>query len=200
MNAKTAQGNQLQAGDPFPDLQLTAIDGAGIAVPSDDGRLTHVQLRRFAGCPICNLHLRSVTARLDEIEAAGVREVVVFHSTAEELRKYQADMPFAVIADPERELYRRFGVEHAARAVLDPRAWRAIPVGVLHAVRAAVSLRRAPLPIAPTGGNLGLPADLLVAPDGTVAAVRYGTHAYDQWTVDELLHEAASATALAGRA
>ncbi len=39
----------------------------------------------------------------------------------------------------------------------------------------------------PNGGILGLPADFLIAPDGIVRAVRYGTHAYDQWTVDEML-------------
>jgi hypothetical protein len=39
----------------------------------------------------------------------------------------------------------------------------------------------------PTGGRYGLPGDFLVAPDGTVVAAKYGDHADDQWTVDELL-------------
>jgi hypothetical protein len=37
------------------------------------------------------------------------------------------------------------------------------------------------------GGPLGLPADFLIAPDGTVLARHYGNHAYDQWSVDQLL-------------
>lgn len=96
-------------------------------------------------------------------------------------------MPFAVIADPDKQLYRRFGVEASARAVLDPRAWRALPGGWRHAIRDATTKRRAPLPPSPTNGNLGLPADLLIAPDGRVAATKYGDHPYDQWSVDELL-------------
>ena len=36
-------------------------------------------------------------------------------------------------------------------------------------------------------GPLGLPADFLIAKDGTVVAAKYGTHAYDQWEVPELL-------------
>jgi hypothetical protein len=56
-----------------------------------------------------------------------------------------------------------------------------------HAIGNAVAHRRAPLPLAPTNGNLGLPADLLITADGSVAAVKYGAHAYDQWSVDELL-------------
>jgi hypothetical protein len=51
--------------------------------------------------------------------------------------------------------------------------------------------RRAPLPLAPTNGNLGLPADLLITGDGRVAAAKNGVHAYDQWSVDELLDAAA---------
>ena len=193
MSTPTARARQLHPGDAFPELRLTTIDGETLVVPADDGRLTHLQFRRFAGCPICNLHLRSVTVRLQEIEEAGVREVVVFHSSTEELLKYQSDMPFAVIADPDRELYRRFGVEQTARAVLDPRSWRALPVGILNSLRTAHARGRGPLPLAPNGGHLGLPADLLITPDGAVAAAKYGQHAYDQWTVDEILDRAASA-------
>jgi hypothetical protein len=34
---------------------------------------------------------------------------------------------------------------------------------------------------------LGLPADFLIDPDGSVVAVHYGRHADDQWSVDQLL-------------
>ena len=180
---------RISIGDRFPNLRLTAITGETVTVP-DAGGMTHLQFRRFAGCPVCNLHLRSISARVGEINAAGIREVVVFHSTADELRKYQADMPFTVIGDPDKTLYHRFGVEASVKAVLNPRAWRALPGGWRHAIAGAGAHRRAPLPLAPTNGNLGLPADLLIAGDGRVVAVKYGTHAYDQWSVDELLDAA----------
>ena len=38
-----------------------------------------------------------------------------------------------------------------------------------------------------SGGPLGLPGDFLIAPSGLIIAVKYGTHAYDQWSVDELI-------------
>ena len=178
---------RLCAGDHFPQLELTGILDEPIAIPDPGGALTHLQFRRFAGCPICNLHLRSITTRLDEITAAGIREVVVFHSTPAELRKYEKDLPFPVVGDPDRKLYRRFGVEAAARAILNPGAWRALPSGWWYALRNAISQHRAPMPASPTNGNLGLPADLLIDADGGVAAVKYGKHAYDQWSVDDLL-------------
>jgi len=39
--------------------ELTPITGPPIPVP-DPSRLTHLQFRRFAGCPVCNLHIQSL--------------------------------------------------------------------------------------------------------------------------------------------
>ncbi len=162
--------------------ELISVTGERVRVP-DPERLVHLQFRRFAGCPICNLHLQSVARRHDEIATAGIEEVVFFHSPADELRGYTADLPFATIADPDKRYYREFGVESSPRAVLDPRAWGAILRG------GAMTLlgRFRPPAVKQDGGHLGLPADFLIDTRGTVIAAKYGKHADDQWSVDELL-------------
>ncbi|MFE9578680.1 peroxiredoxin-like family protein [Nocardia sp. NPDC006044] len=165
---------------------LTTIADAPVPIP-DPTRLVHLQFRRFAGCPVCNLHLRSIVARRSEIAAAGIREVVVFHSSATGLRTYTEDIPLDLIADPTRKLYREFGVETSPRALLDPRGWPAILRGVTHAATAALRKHQPAPPAKPEGGSLGLPADFLIAPDGRVLAAKHGVHLYDQWSVDELL-------------
>jgi len=164
-----------------PARELVAVSGESVPVPDPD-RLVHLQFRRFAGCPVCNLHLHSIARRHAEITAAGVREVVIFHSSADELRPHIDGLPFAVIPDPAKRLYAEFGVESAPRALLDPRVWPVIIAAVFRALRTGQ-----PAPPRPEGGRLGLPADFLIGPDGRVPAVRYGKHAGDQWTVDELL-------------
>jgi peroxiredoxin len=192
MQATSRKDGKAHVGDTFPALELTATSGDPVTIPDPEGDFVHLQLRRFAGCPICNLHLRSIVARHDEIRSHGIREVVVFHSTTAELNKHEADLPFALIADPERELYRRLGVERGPRSLLRGRALRAALVGETAAL-GRHSTKSGPVgPIKPTGGRFGLPADFLIAPDGRLAAVKYGKHAYDQWTVDELLGHAAS--------
>jgi peroxiredoxin len=176
----------VEPGDVIPIHELGTTTGARVRVP-DPEHLVHLQFRRFAGCPVCNLHLRSVVARHDEIVAAGVREIVLFHSPAQALRPHVAGLPFAVVGDPDKRLYREFGVESAPRALLDPRAWVAIVRGVAHDL-VPVLLRRKPSPaVGPDVDRLGLPADLLIDTAGRVCAVKYGEHAYDQWSVDELL-------------
>ncbi|MFI7278096.1 peroxiredoxin-like family protein [Streptomyces sp. NPDC049879] len=175
--------------------ELTALGGGSIAVPARDGKLVHLQFRRFAGCPVCNLHLRSVATRHGEITAAGIREVVVFHSPESELAPHADGLPFPLVADPEKALYREFGIERGARSVLSPRAWPAMAYGVLRDLGPVLLRRRRPPVARPEGGRLGLPGDFLIAPDGTVVAAKHGTHASDQWSVDELLAHAATARA-----
>lgn len=112
---------KVRPGDTIQIRDLVTVDGDAVAVP-DPTRLTHLQFRRFAGCPICSVHLQSVAARHGEITAAGIHEVVVFHSTPHELRSYTTDLPLDVVADPDKQLYMKFGAETSLRAVLDPRA------------------------------------------------------------------------------
>lgn len=177
---------KFQTGDRVAPRVLSAAFGEAVTLP-DPARLTHLQFRRFAGCPICNLHLRGFVRRIGEIEAAGIAEVVVFHSTAAEMRRYAAELPFAVIGDPDKALYREFGVEASPRALADVRAVLAIARTFGPVTRELLRTGRLPANLSPHGGRLGLPADFLIAPDGRVVACKYGAHADDQWSVDEVL-------------
>jgi peroxiredoxin len=172
--------------DFVPVRELVTVGATAVRVP-DPALLIHLQFRRFAGCPVCNLHLRSFAARRAEVEAAGIHEVVLFHTNAADLRPHVADLPFDVVADPEKVLYREFGVESAPRALLHPRAWPAIVRAIATGLPDVLRGRKPTPPSKPEGGRLGLPADFLIAPDGRVLASHHGTHVYDQWSVDELL-------------
>ena len=183
------KGQRVVTGDVVADRELTTISGNTIRIPDID-QLVHLQLRRFAGCPICSLHLRSVVQRHDELAAARIREVVVFHSPPEEFLGHEAEYPFSVIPDPEQRLYVEFGVEPSPRAVLDPRSWWPTLRGLLSSIRAIIRKQENAPHAHPHGGRLGLPADLLIAGDGRVIDCKYGKHAYDQWSVDELLARA----------
>ncbi|MGB3356215.1 MAG: peroxiredoxin-like family protein [Mycobacterium sp.] len=169
----------IEVGARIPPHQLHAIDGTTTSVPDAD-RLVHLQFRRFAGCPICHLHLRSIVAHHDQITAAGIVEVVVFHSSPDTLIAYQSDLPFAVIADPQRKLYREFGVESSVASVAHPRAW-------LAGARGAMSQRSLAAGLGRGEDHFGRPADFLIAPDSRVLAQKYGAHADDQWSVAEIV-------------
>ena len=82
----------LKTGDKVSPRTLTTIEGRAVALPAAEG-LVHLQFRRFAGCPICNLHMHEIASRHGEISEAGVTEVVVFHSDADRLRRYVTELP-----------------------------------------------------------------------------------------------------------
>jgi peroxiredoxin len=168
---------KLKAGDLVNRRSIDTIQSTQIEVPHET-QLTHIQFRRFVGCPICHLHLRSFVARHEELVAAQVQEVAVFHSSKESMLGYKAEAPFPLVGDPTRALYVAFGVDTSPVSILHPGAW-------LAALKGIVTIG----PSLPPKGEsyFGLPADFLIGPDGQVVASKYGVHAYDQWSVDEVL-------------
>lgn len=168
---------RIQAGTAMAPRELVTIHSKRIRIP-DPRMLVHLQFRRFAGCPICKLHLRSIAQRHGELVTAGIHEVVVFHSPAAAMLRHEGALPFSVIADPEEKLYGKFGVERSVRSILDPRAWGAVVRGLAMFGRGGRNSGES---------ALGLPADFLIAPSGEVLASKYGAHADDHWSVDEIL-------------
>ena len=166
---------KFKPGDIVPATTLESVTGEPIKLP-DPNRLVHLQFRRFVDCPICNTHIAELRGRAHEIEAAGIKEVIVFHSSAKSIRSYQKDVPFVLVGDPKKALYKEFGVETS----LGFMSHKALGAGMRGIAHAHFGLRL-------SGGPLGLPADFLIAPSGQIKAVKYGTHAYDQWSVDDLI-------------
>ena len=168
---------KISVGDLIERRVIETIQSSHIEIPHPE-QLTHLQFRRFAGCPMCNLHIHSFVQRHNELVAHGIQEVALFHSSKKTMLEHHAAVPFALIADPVKSLYATFGVETSILSVLHPRSWLPAVQGLLkHGVSP------------PDRGEnpLGLPADFLIGKNGRVLACKYGSHAYDQWTVDELL-------------
>lgn len=170
---------KLSVGSKLAPILVQDMNGVNIYVPDSQSKFTHLQFRRFAGCPICNLHLRSVVQRKSEIESAGIREVIFFHSSAEALKPYESDLGLTVIPDPERIWYKKFGVEKSLGGLLHPKSILAALMG-LTGKGLAASLNM-------SEDHTGLPADILLDSSGLVRAIKYGANANDQWSVDELI-------------
>src|SRR5260370_8094594 len=98
---------KFKPGDIVPATTLESVTGESIKLP-DPNRLVHLQLRRFVDCPICNTHIAEMRGRAREIEAAGIKEVIVFHSSAKSVRSYQKGVPLLLVCDPKKSLYKKF--------------------------------------------------------------------------------------------
>src|SRR5690606_9419884 len=149
--ADSARSSRLKPGHTLAPFTFETLAHGQLRVPS--GGLVHLQFRRFAGCPVCSLHLRSFARGLGQLRAAGLETVAFFHSSAETMRPYHADLPFPVVPDPERRWYQQFGVERSALAGAHPKVmWSAL--------RGMVGTPSNPF--RGEGGKDGLPADFLV--------------------------------------
>ena len=179
---------KLSVGDIVPVTTFTTFKGKIVSLADSNTPLIHIQFRRHAGCPICDSHLHSIMKRQDKLPALGVSEVVFFHSTTEELKEHTNYLPFPCVADPTKELYKKFGTEEG-KDFADSFTWRVL--GVLPKVvgSAVVELakgERKVTPLRPTGGRYQFPADFLVNQEGRILAVRYGKDTADQWSVEQL--------------
>jgi hypothetical protein len=165
-----------QPGERLPPLRFCSVQGPPVELPGAD--LVHLQFRRFAGCPVCNLHLQTFARAQQRLSDGGVLTVAFFHSTLEQMKPYQGQLPFPCVPDPNRRWYDFFGVEQSLFAVAHPRVVGAALKGLLTA------------PSNPFVGGTdqtGLPADILVDRSNVIMAAHYGSHANDQWSVDEVL-------------
>ncbi len=134
--SKNRQGNAVMANKLVPGQTAPLIVGQGlqqddVRVPDSSGRLRTCSFGVLAGCPVCNVHLQSFVRKYDELVQASIREVVVFHSSCEQFKPYQSHYPFEVICDPEKRLYREFGVESSISAIFSWATWKAALKGML---------------------------------------------------------------------
>jgi peroxiredoxin len=171
---------KYKVGDKITRRNVVSAMGTNIDIPDAVTEYTHLQFRRWEGCPICNVHMANLRRNADRIKLAGVREVIYFHSTKEAIKKFQNDIPFDFIADSKKVVYREFGVESSYLALLHPKTLWAALKGML-SLRFNLKMRNGPH---------GLPAEFLIGSDGTVVAAKYGKHSADQWSVNELLETA----------
>lgn len=169
--------SKVSVGTVIDELNIESIQGQAVQIPSNSN-LTHLQFRRFAGCPMCNPHIQAFIRNHQTLVDHGIQEVAVFHSTKSDMLLHHSDAPFPLIADPDKSLYKKFGVEASVAALLHPKAWMAGMKGLF--------VRGAGLPA--LGESItGLPADFLIDASGKVLAVKYGTHAYDHWELEEVI-------------
>ena len=173
---------KLKVGHLVDIQKLETINSTFIDIPFKT-QVTHLQFRRFSGCPICTLHLQTFVQRHIELVERGIREIAVFHSSKDVLLVHEAVTPFAIIADPEKMLYQQFGVEKSIVSIFHPGAWSAAVRGLIkYSIRPSEKIE----------SYFALPADFLIDKDGTILACKYGKHADDHWSVDEVITLAAT--------
>jgi peroxiredoxin Q/BCP len=176
---------RLTVGMRAPNFAATTHDGRPISLRDYDGYPVWMIFYRYPGCPLCNLHISALTHRYEKYFSSSLRIIAVFESPRDKFPKKLAGKPFPpfpLIADPERRLYELYGTETSLGGVFNPGA-----VGGLF--KALIGGNRQ----GRITGNLAqIPAHFLIAEDGVIEDIYYGTNIADHIPfedVDRFLRE-----------
>jgi peroxiredoxin len=172
---------RLQAGSAAVPFEVETITGDRISLHAFAGTPVLLMFFRYASCPMCNLRLHDLAGELPRLAARGLQSVAVFHSSARRVRAAAGSRryPLHLVADPRFALYRAYGVETSWPRMLLSFARPGFYVDWVRSMRhgfwGGVDMQMAKLP-----------ADFLIAPDGTVARAHYGRDIGDHLSLSEI--------------
>jgi peroxiredoxin len=171
---------RLEPGKIAPSFEGESLTGKTVSLEQFRGKRVLVKFYRFASCPICVLHMRELVKRTDEIRAAGLEPVVLFHSPREKLGQFfDPSLPFEMIADPDKRAFAAYGVESS---ILGMFSW-AVMRDYMRAMWNGIFSK----PFGHEGGIQGHPADFIVDERGVLTYARYGANYADTLGVDAVL-------------
>lgn len=156
----------IERGAIAPTFEATTHDGKHVTLDSFRGAKLWLSFYRFASCPLCNFRIHELIAHHKAFADAGIRMVGVMQSSGENIAKYAAKQnpPFPIIADPERSLYRLYGVTPSILGMFHPRVFST----AMKAMFAGI------FPGVPDFPLATVPADFLIDPEGLVWSAYYG--------------------------
>ncbi len=177
---------QIQSGTPAPKFQTEDAFGQSIKLEDFAGKWLLLSFLRNGACSMCNLRVHHLIERYPELHARGLEILTVFESPRSSIAQYvgKQDAPFAIIPDPKAKLYALYGVESSEEKI---NAVMTRPeTGAVVQEAAAHGFALTP----EEGSNFyRLPADFLIAPDGTVRIAHYTNHVYDHLEFDVIEHQ-----------
>ena len=163
---------RLTLGSPAPDFSAESIGGRRVSLQQLRGRPVLLKFYRFATCPVCNLHMHRFIQQHRMVSEAGLTTVVLYHSPADKLAEAQDyATPFDLIPDPEKKIFRAYGVERGLRGLVSPT--------VMREYFKALMAGFPPGLLTSDGGITGNPADFIIDASGQVVLAHYGKHYAD---------------------
>lgn len=171
---------KLQAGDKAPFFEVPDVNGEMQSLTSDDKRPVLLSFHRHAGCPPCNLRVREHILAKKELDRYGVQIFGVFESPAESIRRdlSHGDVPFPILPDSDRKLYKLYSVAPSLTGFL-----RSFLIKPLFSMKAIFKHHYIPTFAEAT---TMMPAEFLIAPDGTIILSRYAKDFGDYLPLDQV--------------
>ena len=170
---------RLKPGATAPDFSVKDIHGQTHTLGDYRGEKLMIAFFRYSGCPFCNLRVHDLTTAWPELESNGLKLLTFWQSTREDILAEVGGQqaPFPMIADPNKAIYRKYGVENHALA----------PWKMLLKPKQAYQAIRSPYMGFKTKGERDLvPADFLLTPDLRIDQAYYGADIGDHMPLSQI--------------
>lgn len=156
----------LSAGTPAPDFEAAVWNGDQVKLADYRGKKLWLAFFRYASCPLCNLRVRDIINRHEELSGKGMEVLAVFQSPPESIAKYvgKQEPPFPLVSDPEEKLYKLYELETSLGGFMSLKN-----VGRLKEAMAAGFK-----PGKPEGSIQRIPGDFLIDAEGVIQDAYYG--------------------------
>ncbi len=168
---------RIKEGQKAKDFTVKDIYGNEISLKDYKEKKLLLSFFRYASCPLCNLRVNQLTTIFPTLDSKGLQILAFFESPKESILKYVGtqDTPFPIIADPERIVYKLYGVEKSLLGYI----LGGISLKMLKALRMGYKIEGA------EGQKTLLPADFLID-NLTVKRAYYSKRISDHLPIEEL--------------
>jgi peroxiredoxin len=170
---------KIQPGQPAKNFSTEDISGNALALDDFKGKRLMLSFYRYAACPLCNLRIHQLIQQHASLVGKNLHLIAVFQSPKESIHKYvgRQSIPFPVIADPQRMLYKLYGIESS---------WSGFIKGSLRLRLVTSALMKGFFPGPMEGIKSMVPADFLIGPDLTVQMAYYGSDIGDHLPIKKI--------------
>jgi len=105
---------KLQKGNSAIDFIAKDIYGKEIKLSNFKGKKIILTFMRNITCPFCNVRVHRLMGQSIKLQRSGIQMILLFESSQERILKsvlHQGVSPFPIISDPDKVIYKKYGVE-----------------------------------------------------------------------------------------
>jgi peroxiredoxin len=172
---------KLKAGDAALDFKGVDIYGNEMSLSDFKGKKIILSFYRNVSCPFCNRRIHQIMGNNLRLKASGVQLVFLFESSNEKLKSsvfHQGISPWPLIGDPQKEIYKRYGVEQSTIKMM--KTMFSSNLG-----QAKKDTKELNLPADKDASMNLMPADFLIDENFRIVKAHYGGHLDDHISIDE---------------
>jgi peroxiredoxin len=102
----------INVGEKVPSFDIKDVNGQKVEI--EEGKKYIISFHRYMGCVWCQMDIIKLLKEKDKLKEKGVEVIIFIQSPEEVVKEYLKDFPdfpFRLVPDPEKKVYKIFGVE-----------------------------------------------------------------------------------------